>query len=331
MKKSVNLGEPRDPNPSSDHAPHPSAERPAAVEHVTHSPSCVHCDSSHERGAARHASPTQETMVERAVEDAVVRALFGGNEGVRRAVINAMGRRTFIAALSSVFPLAACKSTTNEELAATTAGVSAASTKNPLEKTQLKVGFVPITCATPIIMAEPLGFYKKQGLDVEVIKTAGWAVARDKSLSKEYDASHMLTPMPLAITLGVGSSPTPWLMPAVENLNGQAITLHVKHKDKRDPKTWKGLKFAVPFDYSMHNFLLRYYVAEHGLDPDKDIQIRVLPPPEMVANLKAGNVDGYFGTRPVQSTRRLRTSWVHSHTHQGNLARTPVLRVRGQR
>jgi nitrate/nitrite transport system substrate-binding protein len=72
----------------------------------------------------------------------------------------------------------------------------------------------------------------------------------------------------------------------------------MKHKDKRDPKQWKGFKFGVPFDYSMHNFLLRYYVAEHGLDPDKDIQIRVIPPPEMVANLKAGNVDGYLAPDP---------------------------------
>ena len=157
---------------------------------------------------------------------------------------------------------------------------------------------MPITCATPIIMAHPLGFYKKYGLDVEVVKTAGWAVARDKSLNSEYDASHMLTPMPLAISLGVGSTPVPYTMPAVENLNGQAITLSLAHKDKRDPKQWKGLKFAVPFEYSMHNFLLRYYVAEHGLDPDKDIQIRVMPPPEMVANLKAGNVDGYLAPDP---------------------------------
>jgi nitrate/nitrite transport system substrate-binding protein len=87
-------------------------------------------------------------------------------------------------------------------------------------------------------------------------------------------------------------------MPAVENINGQAITLHNKHKDKNDPKMWKGFKFAVPFEYSMHNFLLRYYVAEHGLDPDKDIQIRVLPPPEMVANLRADNVDGYLSPDP---------------------------------
>jgi nitrate/nitrite transport system substrate-binding protein len=84
----------------------------------------------------------------------------------------------------------------------------------------------------------------------------------------------------------------------VQNTNGQAITLALKHKDRRDPREWKGFKFAVPFDYSMHNFLLRYYVAEAGLDPDKDIQIRVVPPPEMVANLRAGNIDGFLGPDP---------------------------------
>ncbi len=123
----------------------------------------------------------------------------------------------------------------------------------PLEKKKLNIGFVPITCATPIIMAHPMGFYSKYGLDVDVIKTAGWAVARDKSLNKEYDASHMLTPMPLAMSMGAGSSAEPYIMPAVENINGQAIVLHVDHKDKRDPKQWQGFKFGVPFEYFMHN------------------------------------------------------------------------------
>jgi nitrate/nitrite transport system substrate-binding protein len=144
-----------------------------------------------------------------------------------------------------------------------------------------------------------MGFYAKHGLNVEVIKTAGWAVIRDKTLNKEYDAAHMLSPMPLAITLGVGSTAIPYTMPAVENINGQAITLAVKHKDRRDPKSWKGFKFAVPFDYSMHNYLLRYYVAEHGIDPDTDIQIRAVPPPEMVANLRADNIDGFLAPDPV--------------------------------
>jgi nitrate/nitrite transport system substrate-binding protein len=244
-----------------------------------------------------HESSTEE-LIDRIVDDTVLDALFAGNALKRRAVLDLVGRSTFLAALSSVFPLAACKSNVKEETAQLEKDAGAASQKSPLEKTKLKVGFIPITCATPIIMAHPLGFYRKYGLDVEVVKTAGWAVVRDKTLNKEYDAAHMLTPMPLAMSLGVGSTAVPFVVAAVENVNGQAITLHLDHKDKRDPKQWKGLKFAVPFDYSMHNFLLRYYLAENGLDPDKDVQIRVLPPPEMVANLRAKNVDGFLAPDP---------------------------------
>ena len=143
-------------------------------------------------------------------------------------------------------------------------------------------------------MAAPLGFYAKHGLNVEVVKTAGWAVIRDKTINKEYDAAHMLAPMPIAISLGLGANAVPFTVPAIENINGQGITLAIKHKDKRDPKDWKGMKFAIPFDYSMHNYLLRYYLAEHGLDPDTDVQLRSVPPPEMVANLRADNIDGFL-------------------------------------
>ncbi|HET7865744.1 MAG TPA: CmpA/NrtA family ABC transporter substrate-binding protein, partial [Burkholderiaceae bacterium] len=90
----------------------------------------------------------------------------------------------------------------------------------------------------------------------------------------------------------------PMSVATIQNVNGQAITLANKHKDRRDPKDWKGFRFAVPFDYSMHNFLLRYYLAEHGINPDTDVQIRVTPPPEMVANLRAGNIDGFLGPDP---------------------------------
>ena len=104
----------------------------------------------------------------------------------------------------------------------------------------------------------------------------------------------MLAPMPIAISLGLGAQAIPFCVPAIENINGQGITLAMKHKDKRDPKDWKGMKFAIPFDYSMHNYLLRYYLAEHGIDPDTDVQLRSVPPPEMVANLRADNIDGFL-------------------------------------
>ncbi len=224
-----------------------------------------------------------EQRYEGLVAAAVMRAILP-KDLARRAFVKSLGASAALAALSQVFPL---KSATE-----------AFAQAGAIEKKSLKVGFIPITCATPIIMAHPLGFYAKHGLDVEVIKTAGWAVIRDKTLNKEYDAAHMLSPMPLAITVGAGSTPIPYTMPAVENINGQAITLAVKHKDRRDPKQWKGFKFAVPFDYSMHNYLLRYYLAEHGLDPDTDVQIRAVPPPEMVANLRADNIDGFLGPDP---------------------------------
>lgn len=170
--------------------------------------------------------------------------------------------------------------------------------KGKIEKKKLKIGFVPITCATPIVAGHALGFYDKYGLDVEIIKTAGWAVSRDKCMNGEYDASHLLAPMPAAMSMGLGSAAQDWRMVTNVNTNGQAIVLANKHKNKRDPKQWKGMKFGVPFEYSMHNLLLRLYVSEHGIDPDKDIQIRVVPPPEMVANLRAENVDGYLAPDP---------------------------------
>src|SRR5678815_2778743 len=225
-----------------------------------------------------------EALHARVVESAVMRALFPHDE-MRRRFLRAVGAGTALSAISTFFPLGAAK--------------EAFAQSGKLEKQSVKIGFIPITCATPIIMSLPMGFYALQGLNVEVIKTAGWAVIRDKTINKEYDAAHMLSPMPLAMTLGAGSNPIPYTAPAIENINGQAITLAIKHKDKRDPKQWKGFKFAVPFDYSMHNYLLRYYLAEHGVDPDSDVQIRAVPPPEMVANLRADNIDGFLGPDPM--------------------------------
>lgn len=222
---------------------------------------------------------------ERAVERTVAAAVLQAAGPSRRQFLAAMGTAALTALIADCFPL--------RDLAA----IAAEPAGKP-EKTDLTIGFIPITCATPIIMAEPLGFYKKYGLNASVKRAAGWAMVRDWAINGEVDAAHMLTPMPLAITLGAGSVPKPFYMPAVENINGQAITLHIKHKNVKSAADMKGFRFCVPFDYSMHNYLLRYYLAEGGVHPDKDVQIRVVPPPEMVANLKAGNVDGYLAPDP---------------------------------
>jgi nitrate/nitrite transport system substrate-binding protein len=242
-------------------------------------------DADHAAAALRERSESAdfEAYSNQFIEASLMKALFP-QDALRRKFLRAVGRRTAMAAIGSVLPIASLQAMAQDKAA--------------LEKKDLKIGFIPITCATPLIMAHPLGFYEKQELNVQVVKTAGWALIRDKMLNKEYDATHFLSPMPLAISMGVGSNPVPMNVASIQNTNGQAITLANKHKDKRDPKMWKGFKFAVPFEYSMHNFLLRYYVAEYGIDPDRDIQIRVVPPPEMVANLRAGNIDGYLGPDP---------------------------------
>ena len=244
----------------------------------------AHSSQAEHDAADSLATAGEEGLSQRVMEQAAMRALFP-RDAERRRFIRAVGASTALAAVSSVFPFGAL--------------TAMAQDRGPLEKKDLKVGFIPITCATPLIMADPLGFYRREGLNVQLMKTAGWALIRDKVLNAEYDASHMLAPMPIAISMGLGSVSKPVNVATIQNINGQAIVLATKHKDKRDPKQWKGFKFAIPFDYSIHNFLLRYYLAEAGLDPDKDVQLRVTPPPEMVANLRAGNIDGFLGPDPV--------------------------------
>ena len=225
-----------------------------------------------------------EETVSEIVESSIIKAIIP-NDITRRAFFEKMGKGAAAALIAAYFPLEAAKAIASEPI------------KN-IEKKNLSIGFIPITCATPIIMAEPMGFYAKHGLKATVRRASGWAMVRDWAINGEVDAAHMLSPMPLSISLGAGSQKVPFFMPAIENINGQAITLANKHKNVKDAKEMKGFSFAVPFRYSMHNYLLRYFLAEGGLHPDKDVSIRVLPPPEMVANLKAGNIDGYLSPDP---------------------------------
>src|SRR5512141_1462237 len=131
---------------------------------------------------------SEDKRYENVVASAVMRALFPKDVS-RRAFLHSLGASTALAALSQFFPLK------------TATDVFASG--GPIEKKDLKVGFIPITCATPIIMAEPMGFYKKYGLDAQVYKASGWAMIRDLAINRETDATHMLTPMPLAFTMGI--------------------------------------------------------------------------------------------------------------------------------
>jgi len=220
------------------------------------------------------------------IEASLVKAIFPV-DSVRRRFLQAVGVGTARAAIAAALPMGALASLQ-----------AMAQERGALEKKDLKVGFLPITCASPLIMAAPLGLYQKEGLNVQLIKTPGWGAIRDRLLQHELDATHLLSPMPLAMSLGLGAAPMGMHVASIQNNNGNAITLHIKHKDKRNPKQWKGMTFAIPFEHSMHNYLLRYYLAEHGLHPDNDVQLRVMAPPDMVANLKNQTIDGFIVAEP---------------------------------
>lgn len=264
---------------------------PKIRDNASHGPACAcGCRSlrdfhAEELGAIQttDAFDGAERYADRAVEASVLQAMFP-NPVMRRGFLKAVGASTVMAAIAAAFPLAA--------------GKALAQDGGKLEKSKLNIGFVPITCTVPILLAHAMGEYQKEGLDVSLARTPGWAIVRDKLNSGEFDASHLVLAMPMTMTLGVGSLPIKTHVSTVQNINGNAITLHVKHKDRRDPKTWKGFKFGIPHEHSMHAMLLRFYLAENGLDPDKDVELRVYPPPDSVANMAAGNLDGMLFAEP---------------------------------
>ena len=209
-------------------------------------------------------------------------------------------RREFLrnmAVGAALVTLASCGTSTTPPVEESPTGGAAA--PGNLEKKDLKIGFIPITCATPIIMSEPLGFYKKYGFNAKVVKIPSWGAVRDSAIAGELDAYHMLAPMPIAMTLGLGSAAFGVKLASIQNINGQAITVANRHKGKvKGPADFKGFTIGVPFPYSMHNLLLRYYLATGGINPDTDVQIRPVPPPDSIAQLIAGDVDAYLMPDP---------------------------------
>ena len=204
-------------------------------------------------------------------------------------------RREFlikVAAAAAVVTLTGCPASDPEQAAG---DGTPDSSGDRLEKNSLKVGFLPITCATPIIMSEPLGFYSKYGLNVELVKMPSWASVRDSAIAGELDAYHMLSPMPISMSLGLGSASFPVKLASIENINGQAIAVAKQHLGKiTAPKDFKGFNIGVPFAFSMHNLLLRYYLAAGGLNPDKDVQIQVIPPVDAIGKMTSGQLDAFL-------------------------------------
>ena len=186
------------------------------------------------------------------------------------------------------------------------------------EKTDLKIGFIPLTDCAALVIAKEKGFFAKHGLNVELSKEASWANVRDKMTVGELDASHMLAAMPIASTLGVGSSQKNMVALMALGQNGDAITVSNKMYDAMmaaDPvatkkgsaaalkkvivsKTMGVPEFGMTFPTGTHNYHVRYWMAAGGVNPDTDVALKVVPPPQMVANMTAGNIDGYCVGEP---------------------------------
>jgi ABC-type nitrate/sulfonate/bicarbonate transport system substrate-binding protein len=177
----------------------------------------------------------------------------------------------------------------------------------------LKLGFVPLTDCAPLVMAQELGLFRKYGLRVKLNRELGWATIRDKIIHGELDAAHAVAGMPVAASLGLGSIRCESLTALVLNLHGNAITLSndLWQRGVRDGATlceeilrFRGQRtftFGVVYHFSSHNYLLRNWLAASGIQPDRDVRIVIVPPPQMVTNLKGGNLDGFCVGEPWNS------------------------------
>jgi ABC-type nitrate/sulfonate/bicarbonate transport system substrate-binding protein len=190
-----------------------------------------------------------------------------------------------------------------------TAAPSAA-TSSAARAPALRVGFLALTDAAPLAVAEHLGLFTKHGLRVELRREIGWATIREKTLYGELDAAQAPAPMLWSTQLGLGCPATDVLTALVLNLHGNALTLSNALWDSgvrdaaalrtrvRERRTRQQLTFGVVFHYSMHHLLLRSWLLAAGIDPERDVRIVVVPPAQMFRNLAAGTIDGYCAGEP---------------------------------
>jgi nitrate/nitrite transport system substrate-binding protein len=180
------------------------------------------------------------------------------------------------------------------------------------EKKPIKLGYIPLTDCAPIVMAKELGLFAKYGVNVEVSKEASWANVRDKILTGELDGAHCLFSMPFSVYTGVGGKAGSEMKVAmVLNNNGQAITLSkdfcgkvgFRQTQKVAPvvaaklAAEKEVTFAMTFPGGTHDIWLRYWLAAANVS-QKTARIITIPPPQMVANMKVGNMDGFCVGEP---------------------------------
>jgi two-component system, oxyanion-binding sensor len=192
--------------------------------------------------------------------------------------------------------------------------------------TPLQIGFIPLIDAAALIVAVEKGFTHAEGLDVKLAREVSWSNVRDKLNIGLFDAAHILAPIPIASSLGLGHIKVPIVVPLTLNLNGNAITvsaaLHAAlmaeiDGDPLDPMATARalsrvvatrrrnggelLTFGMTFPFSTHNYQLRFWMAAGGVDPDEDVRLVVLPPPFMADSIASGQIDGFCVGAPWNS------------------------------
>ncbi|WP_296560177.1 CmpA/NrtA family ABC transporter substrate-binding protein [Pigmentiphaga sp.] len=187
------------------------------------------------------------------------------------------------------------------------AGAWAAGSDAP-EKTEVKIGFIPLTDCASVVMASTLGLDKKYGVKITPVKEASWPGVRDKLVNGELDLAHVLYGLVYGVQLGIGGPRKDMAVLMNLNNNGQAITLSGKLKDKgvRDgaslAKLMKSEKaeytFAQTFPTGTHAMWIYYWLAAYGINPMRDAKVITVPPPQMVANMRVGNMDGFCVGEP---------------------------------
>jgi nitrate/nitrite transport system substrate-binding protein len=231
---------------------------------------------------------------------------------------HSIDRRNFVkgltgAAVAAVLP--ACKSSEassgTQAAPSASSGVNVPGSSGP-ETPDIRFGIIALTDNSPIVIALELGFFKKYGINATIVKGASWAAIRDSLSNGDIQATHMLTGMPIASTIGLlGAPKKPMVIPWILNRNGQAITLkaELKGKVQADPKPLKALvdaakaankpmTFAMTFPPGTHAMWMRYFLGSGGINPDKDVALITIPPPQMVANMKVGKMDGFCVGEP---------------------------------
>ena len=176
------------------------------------------------------------------------------------------------------------------------------------EKKEVRIGFIPLTDCASVVIASVMKFDEKYGIKITPTKEASWAAVRDKLVNSEIDAAHVLYGLIYGVQMGIGGTKKDMSVLMTLNNNGQAITLsnQLKEKGVTDGASLKKLvdaeqrdyTFAQTFPTGTHAMWLYYWLGAHGINPIKDVKTITVPPPQMVANMRVGNMDGYCVGEP---------------------------------